>query len=868
MRKASFYITGMSCAACSARVHKAVTDLEGVESASVNLLKNSMEVSYDDSLSADDVCAAVEHAGYGAKVRGGALTETSEVDVNAKADAAVDQARSRLILSFAFSIPLMYVSMGHMLGLPVPALLDAALCPLTAALTQLLLAVPVIAVNFKYFKNGYLALLHRAPSMDSLVALGCTASFALSVGNLYAAALSLQEGDLSGARMVAMGLYFDSSAMILSLVSLGKYFEARAKGKTTQEVAALLDLAPKTACRVVDGREETVSVDELRPGDVVRVKTGESFPADGKVMEGFCSVDESALTGEPIPVDKPVGANVTGATCVTSGHVLMLVEKTGAQTALAQIVRLVDEATSSKAPVEKIADKISGVFVPVVIAIALAVFFVWFLLGAGLQAALVHAVSVLVISCPCALGLATPTAIMVGMGRGASHGILVKSAEALERASKVDTVVFDKTGTLTTGKPRVVEAWTDDPSCSEEVLSAVWSVEALSEHPLSLALCAHCESESAMLLRCEGFRQIPGIGLSGEVCGRCVVIGNSRALSQEGIDISAVPSQADRWVLEGKSVLYAVVDGRLRACFGISDVTRPESATAVSKLSRMGVRSVLLTGDSRQAARGVADEVGIEEVVCEVLPGEKASFVERFSQDGPVAMVGDGVNDAPALAKASVGIAIGAGTQVAIESADVVLVNSSPEDVVSALELSKATMRNIRQNLFWALFYNALCIPLAAGALSWAGFTLSPMVAAAAMSCSSVCVVSNALRLRSWRPSKGDSVRCSDEPHRLQGPESVLVDGACEEGSKSRFEDERVSERKDMMVKSTLMVEGMMCPRCVAHVKDALEAVDGVAVAEVDLEGKCAVVEHDASTEPESLAKAVVDAGYEVLSVS
>lgn len=873
--RAAFDITGMTCAACSARVDRAVRSLEGVEEVSVNLLKNSMEVAYGGTASVEAIEAAVRDAGYGATVRpadgsaparGGA--GTGRASAERRSDEELARARRRLAVSFALTLPLAYVAMGHMVGLPVPRVVSVETAPGAFALTQLLLAMPVLFVNGAYFSRGLRALLKRAPSMDTLVAIGCAASFALSVASFYGILASLQGGDVQGAAMTAHGLYFDSSAMILSLVSLGKYLEAKAKGKTVREVTALVDLAPQTALRVEDGREVEVLASDLRPGDLVRVLTGGSFPADGQIAEGVCSVDESVLTGEPVPVDKGPGDRVTGATCIVAGWATVRVEHVGDDTALARIVRLVDEATGSKAPIERVADRVAGVFVPAVMAIAALTFVVWLALGAGVQAATVRAVSVLVISCPCALGLATPTAIMVGMGRGAANGVLVKSAEALERASKVDVVVFDKTGTVTSGAPTVLGEWYG-PACGrDEARDLVAALESRSEHPLARALVEHCAVSGLPERSCGRFEQAVGIGLQGAVDGHDVSVGNARLLERAHVDPRTVPECAGTWERAGHTVLFAIVDGALAACFAVSDAVRPGSARAVSSLSSMGVRSVLLTGDSRAAAERVAREVGIGEVVAEVLPEEKARVVRGLSERSRVAMVGDGVNDAPALASATVGIAVGAGTQVAIESADMVLARSEPADVVAALSLARATMRNVRQNLFWALAYNALCIPLAAGAFAWAGVTLSPMVAAAAMSASSVCVVSNALRLRSWRPEGKDGVPCAVSSASCSEDAASESAPSCDMSETSRQPSCAVAERRDMIMQSTLTVEGMMCPRCVAHVKEALEGVPGVVDAQVDLDSKRAVVDHAQEVTGEALAAAVVAAGYEVLEVS
>ena len=851
--KQTFDVTGMTCAACSARVEKAVRAVDGVSDVAVNLLKNSMEVDSDgapETLSA--VVAAVEKAGYGALPRqakgagpaGG--VQTGAPSPMGAAAAEAKQVRQRLVVSFAFTIPLFYISMGHMFGWPLPGFLLGERNIMAFGLTQLLLLAPVVFVNFKFFRVGFKTLFRGAPNMDSLIALGSTAATVYGVYALYRIAYALGAGDVHGAHAAGMDLYFESAAMILTLITLGKYFEARAKGRTTDAIATLMDLAPKTAVRVsADGTQEQILADDVREGDVLAVRAGEGVPVDGVVVAGAASVDESAITGESVPVDKAPGDPVTGATVSRTGYFTMRATRVGDDTTLAGIIRLVDEATSSKAPIEKIADRISGVFVPVVIVIALGTFAVWMVLGAGLESALSHAISVLVISCPCALGLATPTAIMVGTGRGAKSGILVKSTEALEGAHDVRTVVLDKTGTVTEGAPSVTDVITAPGVPEERLLATALAVEHLSEHPLARAVCGFAQARgTAADARIEGFMQVPGEGLSATVDGAAVLAGNLRMMEARGVDAGEMGARARRLADDGKTPLFFAADGRLLGVIAVADTVKPTSRAAVAELKAMGIRTVMLTGDNERTAAAIQREVGADEVIAGVLPEGKEREIRRLAQGGRVAMVGDGINDAPALARADIGIAIGAGTDVAIESADVVLMRSDLMDVPAAIQLSRATLRNIKQNLFWALVYNAVCIPVAAGALAFAGVNLNPMIAAAAMSLSSVCVVSNALRLRGWQP------RFTAAPADAPAP-AVKEDPITKESA----------------MEKTLHVEGMMCQHCVARVKKALEAVDGVEEAVVDLDAKTAVAKLAHEVDDATLKAAVEEQDYEVTGV-
>ena len=844
--KQTFDVTGMTCAACSARVDKAASGVPGVGSVAVNLLKNSMEVEYDGNpatLSA--VSAAVEKAGYGAVPRverGEGVVVERALPENAAAEEA-RRVRMRLIVSFVFTIPLFYLSMGHMFGWPLPAVFLGDEHVMVLALTQLLLLVPVVFVNFKFFRVGFKTLFRLSPNMDSLIALGATASTIYGLYGMYMIALHLGNGDTHMAAMAGMDLYFESAAMILTLITLGKYFEARAKGKTTDAITALVDLAPKTARRLGDGGEEEVPVEQVRVGDVLVVRAGESVPLDGVVLEGAGSVDESAITGESVPRDVVAGDAVTGATVNRSGYFTMRVERVGEDTVLAGIIRLVDEATSTKAPIEQLADKVAGVFVPVVIALAVVTFFVWIVpLGASLETALTHAITILVISCPCALGLATPTAVMVGMGRGAANGILIKSAEALQNAHDLKTVVFDKTGTITQGRPQVVDVALAPGVDVADLLSCAYSIEALSEHPLAEAVCVYAQACGAKKLKAGSFEQVPGGGLRAAVDDRTVLAGNAALMNAQGVDVSALEERASSLAGAGATPLYFARSGELLGVIAVADSVKPSSKRAVAELAGMGVGTVMLTGDNARTAAAIQEIVGVDEVVADVLPAEKDEKIRDLGATGKVAMVGDGINDAPALVRADVGIAIGAGTDVAIESADIVLMRSDPMDVPAAIQLSRATMRNIKQNLFWALIYNTICIPIAAGVLSPVGVSLNPMIAAAAMSASSVCVVSNALRLRGWKP-------------RFVTPE-VAVELEEVGLPVIELEGEELMEKK-------LKVEGMMCPKCVAHVKEALEGVDGVDEAVVDLDAGTAVAKMADEVADDVLVAAVVDAGYE-----
>ena len=893
-------VTGMTCAACSARVEKSVSALPGVTQCTVNLLKNSMVVDYDDAaLSSGQIVAAVEKAGYGASLqqKAGAKAAPKGEAPGAAAKREYLAMRRRVILSFVFTVPLFYLSMGHMMGWPLPGIFLGTENAMLYALTQFLLLLPVVAINFKYYRQGFKTLLHGSPNMDSLIALGSGASLAYGVYALYKIAFGFGHGDLAMVEQFTHDLYFEGAGTILTLITLGKFFEARAKGRTSDAINKLLNLAPKTATVLRDGAEVVLPVEEVQKGDLLVVKAGESIPVDGVLVEGSASVDESAITGESIPVDKQPGDRLIGATVSRSGYCKMRAEKVGDETALAQIIRLVDEATSSKAPIAKLADKVAGVFVPVVIAIAVVAAVVWLLCGATFEFALTIAVSVLVVSCPCALGLATPTAIMVGTGRGASNGILIKSAEALETAHDVQVVVLDKTGTITQGQPVVTDLAPQAQVSEETLLTAAASLEALSEHPLARAIVEEAKRRGAPFLPVTEFSQIPGQGIQGKVEGKVCLAGNRRMMDAFGVRGATLDAIQDRMADEGKTPLFFAADGELLGVIAVADVVKPTSRQAVADLQAMGIEVVMLTGDNRRTAEAIRRQVSVDRVVAEVLPEDKEREIRALQESGrKVAMVGDGINDAPALARADVGIAIGAGTDVAMESADIVLMKNDLLDVAAAVELSRATIRNIKENLFWAFFYNAICIPIAAGCF-YAAFDLkmNPMVAALAMSFSSVFVVSNALRLRFFKPKHGSSAagahaepapqtpQASQAPLASQAPQASQASqasqaplaaacpapGAAPSDCACPVQDAATitTPTGGNTMKKHLIVEGMMCQNCVKHVTKALAGLPGAADVAVNLEGKCADVTVPESVTDAAITAAVVDAGYEVKSI-
>ncbi len=865
--KQVFNVFGMTCAACSARVEKVVSSLDDVDDVSVNLLKNSMVVSFDaEKTSVSEIVSTVEKAGYRAfpqnkSDKNRSFQEKHESTVLGDADvrgaAEAKKVRINLIISLVFTLPLFYLSMGHMLGWPLPAAFLGNTNSFNFAFTQFLLLLPVLFVNFKYFRIGFISLLRGSPNMDSLIALGSSAATLQSVAGLYQVGSALSFGNVMLAHEISMALYFESAAMILTLITLGKYFEVRAKGKTTDAIAKLVDLSPREATRLIDGAEECVALEEIAVGDVLVVKAGDRIAADGIVLQGFATIDEAIISGESIPVDKCPGDLLTGATIQRSGWLTMRVTHTGEETVLAGIIKLVDEATSSKAPIEKFADKVSSIFVPIVIMIAIITFVTWLLFGESLTAALMYAVSVLVISCPCALGLATPTAIMVGTGCGAQKGILIKSAEALETAHNVDTVVFDKTGTLTEGNPSVTSIDVVKEIDYLHVVALLVSLEERSEHPLAQAIVRWGKQQNASLLPLESFAQIPGGGLRAHFEGKLALVGNLRLMQDNHIETRSMVAQSEKLADEGNTPLYVSYDGKLVGVVGLTDTVKPSSAAALRELRVMGIRTVMLTGDNERTAAAVQKLVGANEVIAEVLPKEKEQAIRQFSQQGRVAMVGDGINDAPALARADVGIALGAGTDIAIESADVVLMRSDVLDVVASIQLSRATMRNIKQNLFWALVYNVACIPLAAGVFAFAGISLNPMIAAAAMSLSSLFVVTNALRLRTWKPRLSTDVSTKEASKPALKTEKSLLTHELETGV--------FANSTQVSVAKTLEVDGMKCMKCAGRVRESLQAVSGVLAVEVTLEDKRVQVNLAQDMPTEVLEKALEDAGYSMV---
>ena len=837
-----YTVTGMTCSACSAHVEKAVCKLEGVSAVNVNLLGGSMQVDFDPALQSDDsIITAVVSSGYGASVAG-KKREDKAASVGTDMEDELKGMKRRLILSFCFFIPLFYLTMGHMVGLPIPGVFHGGENALIYAVTQLLLVLPIMYINDKYYKVGFKTLWHRSPNMDSLIALGSAAAVVYGLVGIYQIGWGLGHGDMERVERWSMDLYFEGAGTILTLITLGKYLETRSKGKTGEAISRLMDLAPKTATVRRGAEEFTIPVEEVAVGDLIVVRPGQTIPVDGEVVEGGSAVDESALTGESIPVDKTPGDKVAAASINTSGSFVFKATRVGDDTTLAQMIALVDEAASSKAPIAKLADRVAGVFVPVVIAISLVTAALWLIFTGEAARALTSGIAVLVISCPCALGLATPVAIMVGTGKGAENGILFKSAEALETLRTVQTVVLDKTGTVTQGRPLVTEMVPMRGMKEAELLQMAASLEKPSEHPLAQAVVAEAERQGISLLPVQDFRAVHGRGVSATIEGVGFLAGNRAMMEEGGGDLTSAGTAPERLAGEGKTPLYFARDGMLLGLVAVADTVKATSAAAIQALGELGLDVVMLTGDNRRTANAIAKELSLTDVVAEVLPQDKEKVIADLQAQGKkVAMVGDGINDAPALARADVGLAIGAGTDVAIESADVVLMKSDLMDAVTAVELSRATIRNIKQNLFWAFFYNAVCIPVAAGALAvFGGPQLNPMIAAAAMSMSSVCVVSNALRLKLFKPRHtGDGI---------------------EHTSKTTLQ-----HKKEEPTMKKIVIEGMMCQHCVAHVREALSKLPGV-TAEVDLDSKTATVTGEATDE--ALTAAVTEAGYQVVSIS
>lgn len=828
-----YKVTGMTCSACSSRVEKCVGKLDGVNTVSVNLLTNSMQIDFDESkLTEEKIADSVTQAGYGMEIPTGKSEKKEEKEDIVEKN--IENMKKRTIWSFIFLIPLMYVAMGHMAGLPQPSFLRGDANAVSFALTQLLLCIPVLYINRAYFERGFRSLIHGAPNMDTLISVGSGASLIYGIFAIYRMGYGLGTQNMELVHRYLHDLYFESAVMILALINIGKYLEARSKGKTSEAIQKLMDLAPKTALVERNGQVVEIAAEDMLTGDILQVKPGSSIPADGVVIEGRTSVDEAAITGESMPVEKKEGDTVTAATLNKTGFIRMRAARVGQDTTFSQIIRLVEEASSSKAPIARMADKIAGIFVPTVMGIALLTGIVWLLMGAEFEFALSCAIAVLVISCPCALGLATPVAIMVGTGKGAENGILIKSGEALEITHNVQSVVLDKTGTITEGKPVVTDIISFGMS-ENKILEISAALEKKSEHPLAEAVLL--KAKGMELPNAENFAAIPGKGITAKIQGNIYYAGNQKLMQEQGISCEKALSSMEKLSKEGKTPLILADEKQVFGIIGVADVVKPTSAKAIQELKKLGIQVIMLTGDNARTAKAIQKQLDIDTVIAEVLPQDKEREISRLQEEGKtVVMVGDGLNDAPALARADVGIAIGAGTDVAIESADIVLMKNDLQDVATAIELSKAVIRNIKENLFWAFFYNVCGIPLAAGVLYPVfGLKLSPMFGAAAMSLSSLFVVSNALRLRFFHSLK-----------------------------KGKTQPESIQEKKEEKNMYTMKIEGMMCPHCQAAVTKALEALEGTK-AEVNLEKKEAYVE--TGLEKEALKKAVEDAGYQVLSV-
>ena len=856
--KQKYDITGMTCSACSSRVEKSVSKLEGIGTVSVNLLTNSMQVEYPDgALTTEEIISCVEKAGYGASLAGGeGKQQTSAKPRENVAEKQIAQMKKRLITSFVFWIPLMYVSMGSMYGAPLPQWLTGHQNAISFALIQFLLCLPIMYINKHYYEKGFSTLFHGAPNMDSLIAVGSTAAIAYGVFAIFRMSWGMGAGDMALVAKYHMDLYFEGGATILTLITLGKFLEARSKGKTSEAISRLLDLAPKTATVERNGVEMEIPVEQVVSWDIVLVKPGMNIPVDGIVLEGVTSVDQAAITGESIPVHKETGDSVIGATINKTGFIRIQATKVGDDTTFSQIIRLVEEASASKAPIAQTADKIAGVFVPVVMGIAAVTFIVWyFVLNATFEFALSCGITVLVISCPCALGLATPVAIMVGTGKGAENGILIKSGEALEIAHNVNTVVLDKTGTITQGRPVVTDVVAVNMA-AEEFIRLAAALESKSEHPLAMAIMEYAAENNIDYPQVENFNSIPGKGIFAQYGGADYIAGNAKLLGENGVDISLIQEKINSLADSGKTPMMFARDGQLMGIIAVADVVKPTSKQAIEKLTSMGVEVIMLTGDNERTAKGIAKDLNLSKTIADVLPQDKEKVVSQLQAEGKtVAMVGDGVNDAPALVRADVGVAIGAGTDVAVESADIVLMKNDLLDVVSAIRLSKAVIRNIQQNLFWAFFYNSCGIPLAAGVFyGMFGWKLTPSFGAAAMSFSSIFVVSNALRLRLFKVDK-------DEHQTLE-----LTDISVKTEEISLDLPHAVKKEPKTQGNITLMIDGMMCEHCVRHVTEALQSVEGVIDINVSLEENKATVSATAD-KIQAMIDAITAEDYEVTEV-
>ena len=848
MAKEKYNITGMSCAACSAKVERVVGKLDGVENVSVNLLTNSMQVEYkEDKLSSNDIIKNIADAGYGASLATATKQKKEEKSIKKTNDDTIASMKFRLKVSIVFLAILMYFSMGSMIGLPLPKFLSGEGNPVGFALTQLLLVLPVMYVNRKYYISGFKSLFHLSPNMDTLIAVGTVAAFTYGVIAIYVMGYALNNADMHTVTEYRMNLYFESVSMILTLITLGKFFETGSKARTTDAISKLIDLSPKRANVLRDGVEENILTEDVVVGDIVIVRPGESIPVDGMIIEGSTSVDESAITGESIPVQKEKGDKLIAATINKNGSVRIKATEVGEDTAISRIIALVEEASSSKAPIAKMADKVAGVFVPVVMGISLITFIVWLALGYDFSFALNCAIAVLVISCPCSLGLATPVAIMVGTGKGAENGILIKSADALETTHSIDTVVLDKTGTVTEGKPVVTDILAFDTD-ENEFLKLAAGVESASEHPLAEAIVEKAKEKNLEIVSPTEFQAISGRGIVASVSGSKIIAGNEQAIKEQygnSEDFTEVFKKGNELAAQGKTPMYFGKDNKLLGIIAVADTIKKDSKEAIQALKNRNIDVVLLTGDHKNTAMAIAKEAGIKKVIAEVLPTDKEEHIRELIKAGhKVAMVGDGINDSPALARADVGIAIGAGTDIAIESADIVLMHSSLKDVATAIDLSKAVIRNIKQNLFWAFFYNSIGIPLAAGVFYLSlGWKLSPMFGAAAMGMSSVCVVSNALRLRAFKPKKV-------KKNNIENDEIELIEN---------------SRKEDKNMTTVINVNGMMCEHCKATVEKVTRGVEGVSNSLVNLDAKNVTIEHSADTDLEKVKKAITDAGYEVV---
>ncbi|MHC1722815.1 MAG: heavy metal translocating P-type ATPase [Aminipila sp.] len=857
--KEKFNIIGMTCSACSSRVEKCVAKLDGVIGVSVNLLTNSMQAEYDEKvISGEQIIASVEHAGYGAvlaEIENQGLDKGHRQEHNGGfnknlAEEQTHEMKKRLFTSFGFLIPLMYISMAHMLGLELPEIISGHENAVSFAFTQFLLCLPILYVNRSYFIKGFKALIHGAPNMDSLIAIGASAAMTYGIFAIYRMSFGLGSANMTLVTKYYMDLYFESAAMILTLITVGKLLEAKSKGKTSEALTKLMNLAPKTALVERDGQQSQVPIEQVAVGEIVIVKPGSSVSIDGIIIDGSTSIDESAITGESIPVHKEVGMNVIAATTNKSGYIKVKVVRVGADTTFSQIIKLVEEASATKAPIAKLADKIAGIFVPIVIGIALITAIIWLLMGADFEFALSSAISVLVISCPCALGLATPVAIMVGTGKGAENGILIKSGEALELAHSVNCVVLDKTGTITEGRPIVTDVIPINIT-KGRLLETAGSLEVGSEHPLAEAILEYVNKENITIKQVKEFESESGRGLKASIDGNLYFAGNQRMMEEKGIDVAAYEDRINRLAAEGKTPMLFASQNDLIGIIAVADVIKPSSRVAIDALRKINIEVIMLTGDHKRTAEGVGRNLALNRIISQVLPQDKEKVISDLQKEGKkVAMVGDGVNDAPALVRADVGIAIGAGTDVAIESADIVLMKNNLQDVVTAIGLSKAVIRNIKQNLFWAFFYNCLGIPLAAGVFYvMLGWRLSPMFAAAAMSFSSIFVVTNALRLKMFKAYKtGDNKSYQDQ---------IMVE--------NKNSEVKIQEEVKMV---TLKIDGMMCENCVKHVRDALESFKGATV-DVNLDHKEAKVEilGEDTISTDQLKSAVEEAGYTVTQI-